>query len=193
MNAQNENMKRATRIIFLALFSIVFIAGCYQRPNTQNTANTEVNRAALSVAANNNNASAKSFLLLKKKLTEDSVLQKESDDLLYLFDKMPQVPIYIVDEPVINDGDETERASAYTLCENKDQPTILVKRVFYEKNKQKHIVAILRHELVHAWFCQQGQRVGHDEPFKEKLKLIEDRARKNPASPTAKNRSSRVR
>lgn len=125
--------------------------------------------------------SNQSVLLAKKKLEKNKRLQFETNAWLHLFGKMQEVSTYIVDEPVINDGDETERASAYTLCENNNQPTILVKRVFYEKNKPKHVAAILRHELVHAWFCQQGIRAGHDEQFQKKLKSIESAFKKKVA------------
>jgi hypothetical protein len=115
--------------------------------------------------------SEKSFLLAKKKLAKNETLQDRVDSLLYFFDKMSSVLAFIIEEPVIAKGDETQRGVAYTICEN-NEPTILVKKTFYEKKNQKQLTIVLKHELTHAWFCRQGIRAGHDQRFRDKMKNI---------------------
>lgn len=46
---------------------------------------------------------------------------------------------------------------------------IYMKKVFYEKNNQKQIVNILKHELTHAWQCRRGGMRGHDAEFRKKF------------------------
>lgn len=99
-------------------------------------------------------------------------LQIQANSLLKLFGNMPQVPVYIKDEPIIKTGSETQKGVAYTTCENKKEPTIFVKKVFYQKANEKQLSNILKHELVHAWFCRQGEIIGHDERFRKKFKEI---------------------
>jgi hypothetical protein len=98
-------------------------------------------------------------------------LQSETDALLPLFNKMPQVPVYIKDEPIIKNGSETQRGVAYTTCVKKE-PTLYIKKAFYEKANNKQLTNILKHELVHSWFCRQGIKTGHDERFRKKFKSI---------------------
>lgn len=107
-----------------------------------------------------------------KKTEKDIKLQAKSDSLLYLFDKMPSVPVYLVDEPIVRGGSNVEHGVAYTACENKNQPTIFVKKAFYEKRNEKQLVNILKHELVHAYFCRQGIQAEHDERFRKKFKEV---------------------
>ena len=99
-------------------------------------------------------------------------LQKETDALLQLFDKMPQVPVFLKNEIINKEGSNTERGVAYTTCENKNQPTIFVKKVFYENANGKQLVNILKHELTHAWQCRQETMWGHDERFRRKFKEV---------------------
>ncbi len=106
------------------------------------------------------------------KVEKDLVLQKQSDSLLNLFDKMPSVPVFVKDEPILRNGTNTERGLAYTTCENQNVPTIFIKKVFYQKKNQKQITNILKHELTHAYFCRQGFQVGHDERWRKKFESI---------------------
>lgn len=99
-------------------------------------------------------------------------LQAEADALLPLFDKMLSVPIFLRNEIINKEGSNTERGVAYTICENKNQPTIFVKKVFYEKANRKQLVNILKHELTHAWQCRQEIMWGHDPRFRKKFKEV---------------------
>ncbi len=85
---------------------------------------------------------------------------------------MPSVPIFIKDEPITKNGTNTERGVAYTVCENYENPTIFVKKVFYQKANRKQRVNILKHELTHAWFCRKRISAGHDAGFREKFKHV---------------------
>lgn len=107
-----------------------------------------------------------------KQFEADAKLQSESDKLAPLFDKMPPVPVFLKDEPIIKNGTNTERGVAYTVCENKDQPTVFVKKIFYQKANQKQLTNILKHELTHAWACRQRIAAGHDARFKQKFKQV---------------------
>lgn len=99
-------------------------------------------------------------------------LQADTDALLPLFDKMPQVPVFLKDEVINKEGTNTQRGVAYTTCEQKNQPTIFVKKVFYEKANRKMLTNILKHELTHAWQCRQNFTWGHDEKFRQKFKSV---------------------
>ena len=105
----------------------------------------------------------------KENFERSAKLQTETDALLPLFGKMPQVPVFLKDEIINKQGSSTERGVAYTACENKNQPTIFVKKVFYEKTNRKQLVNILKHELTHAYFCRQGVQEGHDANFRKKF------------------------
>jgi hypothetical protein len=107
-----------------------------------------------------------------KKLEADEKLQSESDSLLPLFDNMPVVPAYIKDEPILKSGTNIEKGVAYTVCEPKKNPTIFVKKTFYQKANRKQIVNILKHELTPAWFCRQGVTAEHDTRFRKKFKEV---------------------
>jgi SprT-like family len=102
---------------------------------------------------------------------KDARLQTQADSLLNLFDNMPQVPVFLKDVPILKTGSEVERGLAYAICENK-KPTIFIKKVFYQKNNQKQIVNILKHELTHAWFCRQDIKAEHDARFRKKFESV---------------------
>ena len=105
----------------------------------------------------------------KQDFERSAKLQTETDALLPLFGKMPPVPAFLKDEIINKEGSSTERGVAYTACENKNQPTIFVKKVFFEKANKKQLVNILKHELTHAYFCRQGIQAGHDAKFRKKF------------------------
>ena len=107
-----------------------------------------------------------------KKHETDEKLQNETNALLSLFDNMPAVPAYIKDEPILKSGTNVEKGVAYTICEPKKNPTIFVKKIFYQKANRKQIVNILKHELTHAWFCRQGITAEHDARFRKKFKEV---------------------
>ena len=108
----------------------------------------------------------------EEKRERNAKLQTETDALLPLFGKMPQVPVYLKDEIIKREGSNVERGVAYTTCENKNQPVIFVKKVFYEKANRKMLTNILKHELTHAWQCREGMMWGHDEQFRKKFKAV---------------------
>lgn len=105
----------------------------------------------------------------KENFERSAKLQTETDALLPLFGKMPPVPVFLKDEIINKQGSNIERGVAYTACENKNQPTIFVKKVFFEKANKKQLVNILKHELTHAYFCRQEVQEGHDARFRKKF------------------------
>lgn len=107
----------------------------------------------------------------KPKGERDSKLQKDADALLPLFDKMLSVPIYLTNEPIQKGSEGKEGGVAYNVCE-RDNPTIFMKRAFYEKANRKQLTNILKHELTHAYFCRQGIQAGHDARFREKFTQV---------------------
>lgn len=107
-----------------------------------------------------------------KKFESDKKLQAEADALLSLFDNMPSVKIYLKDEPIVKGGTNVENGVAYNVCENRNSPTIFVKKIFYRTANRKQLVNILKHELTHAWFCRQGIVAEHDARFREKFKQV---------------------
>jgi hypothetical protein len=145
------------------LLLLALLSGCAVKPG-ELPVNSGVMAAGNATVSNSNGS-----LLARKKAETNEKLQAKSDSLLPLFDHMLSVPVYLVDEPVIDKGNSTERSAAYTICENKDQPTIFVKKVFYEKWNETVITNILKHELTHAWFCRQEVRAEHDERFRKKF------------------------
>jgi hypothetical protein len=110
--------------------------------------------------------------ILNDKVTKVAELQKKADTFLNLFDNMPTVPFYLKDEPILKTGTNTERGLAYTICEPNNNPTIFIKKVFYQKANSKQINNVVKHELVHAWFCRKGVQVGHDAQFRRKFESI---------------------
>jgi hypothetical protein len=107
-----------------------------------------------------------------KSFAQNDNLQAETDALLPLFDEMPPVPVFLRDEPVLKSGTSIESGVAYTNCENHDNPTIFIKKIFYEKTNRKQLVNILKHELTHAWLCRQNLMSGHDERFQRKFTAV---------------------
>lgn len=100
----------------------------------------------------------------------DENLQAEADALLSLFDRMPKVPVYLIDEPMLKSGANTETGAAYTHCYPREFPTVFVKKVFYQKANRIQLVNALKHELTHAWLCRQGlMSAGHNELFRRKF------------------------
>ena len=108
----------------------------------------------------------------EEKGERNAKLQSDTDALLPLFGKMPPVPVFLKDEVINREGTNVERGVAYTTCENKNQPTIFVKKVFYEKANRKMLENILKHELTHAWQCREGLTWGHDAQFRKKFKEV---------------------
>jgi hypothetical protein len=96
-------------------------------------------------------------------------LQAEADSLLELFDKMPAVPVFLKDEPVIKNGTNSERGVGYTYCRAGGEPEIFIKKIFYETANSRQLTNILKHELTHAWLCRQGKMSGHDDNFRRKF------------------------
>ncbi len=120
-----------------------------------------------------NRVSADKILPIRNdKIEKDARLQTQADSLLNLFDNMPSVPVFIKDEPILKTGTNTERGLGYTTCENKNTPTVYIKKVFYQKKNQKQIINILKHELTHAYFCRQGLQVDHDSRWRKKFESI---------------------
>jgi hypothetical protein len=111
-------------------------------------------------------------LIRNDKVAKVAELQKKADSLLNLFDNMASVPLFTKDEPILKTGTNTERGLAYTICENKNQPTVFIKKVFYEKANQKQLINILKHELTHAYFCRQGVQVDHDPRWRKKFESV---------------------
>lgn len=110
--------------------------------------------------------------ILSEKVTKVADLQAKADTFLHLFDNMPTVPFYLKDEPILKTGTNTERGLAYTICEPNNKPTIFIKKVFYQKANLRQLNNVVKHELVHAWFCRKGVQVGHDEQFRKKFESI---------------------
>jgi hypothetical protein len=128
------------------------------------------NRQSDPPQAENNTSKVK--IELKENLETDQKLQDKTDALLNLFDKMPSVPVYLKDEPILKSGTNTEHGVAYTDCKNNRIPTIYIKRVFFANANNKQLTNILKHELTHAWLCRQGLMSGHDERFRKKFKEV---------------------
>ena len=103
----------------------------------------------------------------------DERLQTQADGLLHLFDRMPPVPVYLNDEAILKSGSNTEKGIAYTHCSNRESPSIIIKKSFYQKANQKQLINALKHELTHAWLCRQGlMSIGHGAPFRRKFEQI---------------------
>jgi SprT-like family. len=99
----------------------------------------------------------------------DENLQTLANSLLPLFENMPPVPVYSVDEPILKSGANTETGLAYTHCYNHEIPKIFIKKDFYQKTNNKFLTNIVKHELTHAWLCRQRLMNGHDERFRKKF------------------------
>lgn len=123
----------------------------------------------IEVQVNSNISNAAIEKTPDKKLESNAKLQSQTDSLLYLFDKIPSVPIYLKDEPIIKNGTNVEHGVAYTSCGKEKSPIIYIKKIFYETANQKQLVNILKHELTHAWQCKKGIMSGHDAEFRRKF------------------------
>lgn len=150
----------------IALFSAFFFLRHLFFPAEKSQMNTNLNSKAEWIS--NINAAKTPA----KKLIKNAKLQAKADSLLYLFDEMPSVPVYIVDEPIERNGANVEHSVAYAFCENQNQPTIFIKKEFYEKRNEKQLTNILKHELTHAYFCRKGIQAGHDERFRQKFREV---------------------
>ncbi|MDQ2747062.1 MAG: SprT-like domain-containing protein [Acidobacteriota bacterium] len=103
----------------------------------------------------------------------DKNLQAKADALLPLFDRMPSVPVYLTDEPIVQTGTNVETSDAYTHCDAHEYPSIFVKRIHYQTTNQKRLTNTLKHELTHAWLCRQNLMAeGHGIDFRRKFKAI---------------------
>ena len=108
-----------------------------------------------------------------EKTVRNEKLQAEADALLPLFDRMPSVPIYLKDAPILKSGTNTETGNAYTFCDGNETPMIFVKKIYYQKANRKRFANTLKHELTHAWLCRQHLiSVGHGELFQRKFRAI---------------------
>jgi hypothetical protein len=153
--------------VICLLIGTVFLTMRYVFPSPE-TARVEI--AANSVA--NQVSADKTLPIRNDKIEKDARLQTQADSLLNLFDKMPSVPVFVKDEPILKTGTNTERGLGYTTCENKNVPVVYIKKVFYQKKNQKQIINILKHELTHAYFCRQGLQVDHDSRWRKKFESI---------------------
>lgn len=150
------------KLLILFVLLVVMIFSCKSSPQ----ANIEI------INENKTTPTPSPSATLKLDYETNAKLQLQTNSLLKLFGNMPKVPVYIKDEPIIKTGSETQKGVAYTTCENKKDPTIFVKKVFYLKTNDKQLTNSLKHELVHAWFCRQGEIIGHNERFRQKFKEI---------------------
>jgi hypothetical protein len=90
-------------------------------------------------------------------------IQQYADSQLHLFDNMPQVPVYLRDEPM-----NEENPSAGYYDPNNDY--IVIKRVAYNQVRGGRFREIILHELTHAWVRRQGLDDGlHGPVFRKKL------------------------
>jgi hypothetical protein len=108
----------------------------------------------------------------RRAIAHDPNLQSFADALLPLFEKMPPVPVFVEDAPVVETGSSIERGVAFTECESSENPAIFVKKAFYEKANRKQLGNIIKHELTHAWLCRQNLMAGHDELFRRKFESV---------------------
>lgn len=146
------------KFFFITLI-ISAVVGCSKLPPPNVAANVQP-IVAQNVNAQNSNT---------KKGERNSKLQSQADSLLFHFDRMPPVPVYLTDEPILKGGTNTENGVAYTDCDKNKNPSMFIKKVFYDKGNQKQITNILKHELTHAWQCRRGGMRGHDAEFRKKF------------------------
>jgi hypothetical protein len=150
------------RVAFVCFLLMVMLS-CSSSPSTVNVVNSLANKSTPTPIPTTTPP---------LNVQKDEKLQKQSDELLSLFDKMPQVPVYIKDEPILRTGSETQKGVGYTLCEPDNQPVIYLKKIFYQRANEKQLTNILKHELTHAYFCRQGIQAGHDERFRKKFREV---------------------
>jgi hypothetical protein len=167
-------MKRSLKfsIIIFTLFIVslltIFLIRQYLLSSTDNIQTESLSNTSVS----NQLLVNKSNPILNDKVTKVAELQKKADSFLNLFDNMPTVSFYLKDEPILKTGTNTERGLAYTICEPNNNPIIFIKKVFYQTANQKQLNNVVKHELVHAWFCRKGVQVGHDAQFRRKFESI---------------------
>lgn len=152
------------------VFLLSGIFSCRYFSHSENNSNIVENINSNSNQTANNPANVNKSSL-DNKTTKDLKLQSQSDSYLKLFDNMPSVPVFVRDEPILRTGSETQKGVAYADCLNK-QPTIYVKKIFYDKANPKMLTNILKHELTHAYFCRQGHQQGHDELWRKKFREV---------------------
>jgi hypothetical protein len=157
----------------IIILAVAFLISRFFYTSSENN-QTEIAANSTQTSTNkiNNLSINKPNINWNDKIEKDMVLQKQADSLLNLFDNMPQVPVFIKDEPILKTGTNTERGLGYTTCENKNVPTVYIKKAFYQKNNQIQIINILKHELTHAYFCRQGMQVDHDSRWRKKFESI---------------------
>ena len=152
-------------LAFVFLFGGVLIIWYFAAPNQLDEAKIEVNKPPEQISN-----VAKTPVSVNKG-ERNPKLQSDADALLPLFDKMPSVPIFITNEAIQKGGTNIEGGVAYNVCESKN-PTIYMKRAFYQTANRKQLMNILKHELTHAYFCRQGVQAGHDARFREKFTQV---------------------
>ena len=111
-------------VIFLFLVVAIFRWGFFSTPPPeppQTNSNPEINKTP----------KVKTGPSQIKKGETDPQLQDQINSLLPLFDKMPVVPIFLTDEPILKSGSETQKGVGYTICNTKDNPTIYLKKDFF--------------------------------------------------------------
>lgn len=149
------------KILFFLLI-ISAVVGC-SKPTPPNV----VANVTPIVSQNSNSQNAN-----VRKGGRNSKLQSQADSLLFHFDRMPPVPVYLTDEAILKGGTNVENGIAYTDCGKNKTPEIFMKKVFYDKGNQKQLVNILKHELTHAWQCRRGGMRGHDAEFRKKFEQV---------------------
>ncbi len=163
--AKNKILKLLL-FIFVPLLLLSLIVLLWMR-NSNPTPPTDAGK--VDESNQSNQSSNKATSSLDKKVEKDAKLQREVDALLPLFG-MPSVAVFIKDEPIIA-GAFVQAGVAYNICDDR-KPTIIVKKAFYEKANQKQLVNILKHELVHAWFCRLDVKAEHGERFRTKFREV---------------------
>lgn len=160
---RRKTLSKMSLRLYIILIGLIPLFAC------KSPTNTNLNTQNISNAIS---SPTKSPNPLPKNLEVDEKLQKQSDEFLPLFGNMPQVPVFIKDEPILRSGSETQKGVGYTLCESNNHPVIYLKKVFYQKANQKQLTNILKHELTHAYFCRQGIQAGHDERWRKKFREV---------------------
>ena len=165
--AKNNILKLLLFVVvpLIMLFGVVALILLYSAPTPQISEVVVANKTSNQVSNNK--------IVSENKFESDKKLQAETDSLLTLFDKrMRTVPVFVRDEPILKTGTESQQRVAYTICENKTNPTIFVKKVFYQCVNKTQLNNILKHELTHAYFCRQGIQAGHDARFRQKFTSV---------------------
>jgi hypothetical protein len=97
-----------------------------------------------------------------------ATLQSQADSYLCLFDKMPSVPIRVVNEPIA----KNKNVAYFDPLRN----VIFVKQEYL--NRGRGITDTLKHEMVHAWMQWKGMdrkaSRTHGPTFQAKLREVLD-------------------